>query len=279
MPAFLPEAGPPLGVGRVSLVGAGPGDPDLLTFKAAKAIAAADVVLYDKLVGPGILQLASPGARLVDVGKRCGRHSMRQSEINRLLVDHALAGAHVVRLKGGDPFVFGRGGEELDALRAAGVPVEIVPGVTAACAAAASLGLPLTQRGVGRSLHLLTGHGADADAIDHDWSTLMRPGATVVVYMGITRLAAITAGMMAAGVSPDLPAVAVENASLPGARWRAASVGRIAGAVAAAGFEGPAILIFGEVAARARSDHNAGEVRRRASWLDKIGRAELHVEA
>jgi uroporphyrin-III C-methyltransferase len=240
-----PEAGK---AGRVSLVGAGPGDPELLTLRAARLIGEADVILHDRLVGPGVLSLASSTARIVDVGKRCGCHSMSQAEINRLIVGFALSGAHVVRLKGGDPFVFGRGGEELEAVRSAGLPYRIVPGVTAGCAAAAQLGIPLTQRGVGRSLHFVSGHGADAQDIDYDWNSLARRDSTLVVYMGARRLAVMTERMVKAGVSPELPAVTIENATLPGERIVAGNVRTIAALVDAAALAGPTLVIFGEVA-------------------------------
>jgi uroporphyrin-III C-methyltransferase len=245
MPLLRHDGAAPSAIGRVSLVGAGPGDPDLLTFRAARAIAAADVILHDRLVGPEILLLASPDAIVIDVGKRCGRHSASQGEINRLLIEHARRGANVVRLKGGDPFIFGRGGEEIDALRRAGVPVEIVPGVTAACAAAARLGVPLTQRGIGSVLHFVSGQGADETEIDHDWSALVKPGAT---YMGARRLSLITARMIAAGVLPALPAAAIENATLPCERSIQGTVGTIAALVDAMRIDGPALLIFGDVA-------------------------------
>ncbi len=177
MSAFQPNSG------RATLVGAGPGNPDLLTLRAVKAIQSADAVLYDALIDPEILNLAPPTARRIDVGKRCGRHAMKQAAINALIVKLAQAGKHVVRLKGGDPFVFGRGGEELDTLRAAGVPVTVVPGVTSACAAAASLQVPLTHRDVARSLHFVTGHGSDGTVPAHDWKALANAGGTIAAYM------------------------------------------------------------------------------------------------
>ena len=249
MRASQPESEPSGRLGRVALVGAGPGDPELLTLKAARAIAGADVILHDRLIGPGILLLANPAAQLIDVGKRCGRHSMRQEEISALIVAHARAGAYVVRLKGGDPFVFGRGGEELAAVQAAGLACQIVPGVTAACAAAASLALPLTQRGLSNALHLLSGHGAESADLDHDWAALARPGATLVLYMGAKRLSAITARMLAAGVPPTLPALAVESATMAAERRIAGTVATIATLVANASADGPTLLIFGETVA------------------------------
>ena len=260
MRAWPPESEACGRVGRVLLVGAGPGDPDLLTVKAARAIAAADVILHDRLIGPGILSLAREDARLVDVGKRCGRHSMPQAEINALIVAHARTGAIVVRLKGGDPFVFGRGGEELEAARAAGLACEIIPGITAACAAAASLALPLTQRGISSALHFVSGHGAEATDLDHDWSALARPGATLVLYMGAKRLARITERMIAAGASPTLPALAIENATLLGQRTIPGTVATIAELITAAGTDGPTLLIFGETVRFAR-DYPSTESR------------------
>src|SRR3954470_14757078 len=179
----------PAGRGRASLVGAGPGDPELLTIKAVRALQSADVVLYDKLIDPRVLDLAPARARRIDVGKRCGRHAMSQAAINRLLVQHVRTGAHVVRLKGGDPFVFGRGGEELEALREAGAEVEVVPGITAALATAARLRMPLTHRGTSRSLHLITAHGRDEEGVpQHDWRALAAAGGTLAVYMGARTL-------------------------------------------------------------------------------------------
>jgi uroporphyrin-III C-methyltransferase len=262
-----PESEPSGRVGRVALVGAGPGDPELLTFKAARAIAEADVILHDRLIGPDILLLANKSAQLIDVGKRCGRHSMRQDEINALIVGHARAGAYVVRLKGGDPFVFGRGGEELEAARAAGLSCTVVPGVTAACAAAASVGLPLTQRGLSNALHLVSGHGAESAELDHDWGTLARPGATLVLYMGAKRLAAITARMLAAGIPPTLPALAIESTTLADQRIITGTVASITGLVSAANAEGPTLLIFGETVAAIASRPLQYESEREASAI------------
>ncbi len=180
-------------IGRATLVGAGPGAPDLLTLRAVKTLQSADVVLFDALIDSLILDLVPAHARRIDVGKRCGRHTMNQAAINRLIVQQAHQGTHVVRLKGGDPFVFGRGGEELDSLRLAGVPVEVVPGVTAACAAAASLQLPLTHRDVARSVHFVTGHGSDGALPGHDWPALAASGGTIAAYMAGRTLPSVAA--------------------------------------------------------------------------------------
>jgi len=237
--------------GRATLVGAGPGDAGLLTVRAVEAIRNADIVMYDKLIGPEVLALVRPGAQRIDVGKRCGRHAMAQSAINALIVRHAQAGRHVVRLKGGDPFVFGRGGEELESLRAAGVETEVVPGITAALAAAARLGIPLTHRGASRSLHLITAHGSDDRLPEHDWTALARAGGTLAVYMGVRTLPLLAARLLAAGMAPDTPAIAVENATLAHERRVPATLAGIADAVAAAGLDGPTLVLIGAVVAMA----------------------------
>ena len=229
--------------GRASLVGAGPGDPELLTLKALRVLKRADVILHDKLVNPEILDLARRDARRIDVGKRCGRHPLSQAAINRLIVEHARAGAHVVRLKGGDPSLFARGGEELESLRAAGVEVEVVPGISAAFAAAASLGVPLTHRGVARGLHLVTGHGAGGEGLPaHDWKALAASGGTLAVYMGSKTLPELARRLLEAGLPAATPAVAVESASLPGERRIRSTLGGIAAAVAEAAVEGPTLV-------------------------------------
>src|SRR5580698_724477 len=228
--------------GRATLVGAGPGDPELLTIRALKAIQSADVLLFDALIDPAILDFARPDARRIDVGKRCGRHAMNQAAINALIVRLARSGAHVVRLKGGDPFVFGRGGEELDTLRAAGVPVTVVPGVTSACAAAASLQVPLTHRDVARSLHFVTGHGSDGTVPAHDWKALANAGGTIAAYMAGRTFPTISAQLIAAGMSPSTPAVLVENASRPDERHRFGTLGDLPDVLAGQPPVGPALV-------------------------------------
>ncbi|OYV33374.1 MAG: uroporphyrinogen-III C-methyltransferase [Rhodospirillales bacterium 20-64-7] len=241
---------------RVFLVGAGPGDPELLTRKALRLLQQAEIVLFDSLVNPEILRLAGAGAELIDVGKRCGRHSATQETISQLLVAKARAGLRVVRLKGGDPMVFGRATEEMAALREAGIEFEIVPGVTAASAAAADLGLSLTQRKVARALHFLTGHGAEDGLPAHDWAALTRSGGTLVIYMGGQTLPGLAAHLIEAGMPPEMPAVAVEHASLPQRRIFAATLASLPGQVLAAAPSGPVIVLIGE--ALAESGARAG---------------------
>lgn len=235
--------------GEVWLVGAGPGDPDLLTVKALRVLQLADVVVHDRLTPQPILDLARPDASLIDVGKRKSRHTLPQDDINALLIALALDGKTVVRLKGGDPFVFGRGGEELQALRGAGIVAHVVPGVTAAFAAAASSGAPLTHRGVAQAVTFVTGHAAKDAEPDLDWSALGRGNETVVIYMGVSTAPAIAARLIAAGRAASTPVLITENASLTNERRIVSTLGGLAKAVE--GLEGPAILIIGEVAAMA----------------------------
>jgi uroporphyrin-III C-methyltransferase/precorrin-2 dehydrogenase/sirohydrochlorin ferrochelatase len=232
----------------VLLVGAGPGDPDLLTLRALHALADADVVFYDELVTAGVLDRARRGAERIFVGKRRATPGMAQDEINRRLLEAARAGRRVVRLKGGDPFIFGRGGEELEYLRQAGVPVAVVPGVTAALGCAAEVALPLTFRNEATKLVLITAHRADEAAID--WSGLADPQATVVVYMGLASAAAVRDGLIAAGRDGATPAAVLARGTRPDAH---VAVGRLdqLGALAAEAGEGPAILVIGDVVARA----------------------------
>jgi uroporphyrin-III C-methyltransferase len=229
---------------RVFLIGAGPGDPELLTIKAARLLRAAEVVLHDSLVDPRILAEA-PRARLIDVGKRCGRHSTPQQEICRLLVEEALTGHVVVRLKGGDPMVFGRATEEMEALRAHDISFEVVPGITAATAAAASLCLSLTRRGISRSLHFLAGHGAEDGLPAHDWVALTRAGGTLVVYMGGKTLPALAARFIEAGMPTDMPAVAIENASLETQAVMRGTIASLPQRVAEAAPRGPLLVLIG----------------------------------
>ncbi len=201
--------------GSVWLVGAGPGDPDLLTRKAERLLAAASIVFYDALVGPAILELA-PRAELVNVGKRSGRHSKDQATIDAMLVVAAQAGHRVVRLKGGDPSIFGRSMEELSALRAAGVPVHICPGVTSASAAAASAGVSLSLRGIARRVQFVTAHSRRGAALDLDWGALADPQATLAVYMGREAADEISRRLIGAGLAPDTPVLIACDVSLPG---------------------------------------------------------------
>ncbi len=234
--------------GRVWLVGAGPGDPELLTLKAARLIAAADVIVHDGLVSEEILALAPPGARLIDVAKRKSRHTLPQGDINRLLVAFALQGLAVVRLKGGDPFIFGRGGEELEECRAAGVTCEVVPGVTAALAASAGAGAPLTHRGLAQAVTFVTGHAAHGDP-ELDWTALANPNQTVVIYMGLTTAGLIGARLMAAGRDGATPVLIVVNASRADEQRHPTTLAQLA--ATAGGLSGPALLIVGEAMAMA----------------------------
>lgn len=234
--------------GHATLVGAGPGDARLLTLAAVQAIQQADIILYDRLVGPAVLELARRDAARVDVGKRCGRHAMKQAEINALLVRHVRAGSRVVRLKGGDPFVFGRGGEELQALRDAGCTVDVIPGVTTALAAAASLGMPLTHRGVSQSLHLVTAHAHDGALPRHDWAALVRSRGTLAIYMGARTLHAVAAALLAAGLPAETPAVAIANVSLPGQTVDIGPLSDLPRLIGQRDPDGPTMVLIGEMA-------------------------------
>jgi uroporphyrin-III C-methyltransferase len=236
--------------GEVWLVGAGPGDPELLTLKALKALQAADVVVHDGLVSEAILDLAPASARRLSVAKRKSRHSYAQDEINRLLVAFARDGLTVVRLKGGDPVIFGRGGEELEACRAAGITCHIVPGVTAALAAGASAGAPLTHRGAAQAVTFVTGHAAVGGEPDLDWPSLARANQTVVIYMGVSTAPRLAARLIEAGRAASTPALIVEDASLPNERRIVTTLAGIP--AAAADVTGPALLIVGEAMALAQ---------------------------
>lgn len=256
-----PEAG---GVGRVWLVGAGPGDPELMTIKARRLVAEADAIVHDALIPREVLGWKREGAELFDVGKRCGAHAARQDEINALLVRLALAGKRVVRLKGGDPSVFGRVGEELAALRAAGVPCEVVPGVTAALAAAAALQVPLTDRRASPAVVLVTGHAApEAGHAPIDWRAYGRLDATLCIYMGVRSLGRIASELAAGGRSRETPVALVSAAATPEQRIQVATLGTAAAVADAVMLPTPALVIVGEVvrvaeiAARWRAPENA----------------------
>ncbi|AKM08897.1 uroporphyrinogen-III C-methyltransferase [Croceicoccus naphthovorans] len=250
--------------GEVWLVGAGPGDPDLLTRKAERLLNAASVVFYDALVGQGVLDLIPATVRREPVGKRSGRHSKDQATIDRLLVEAAMAGERVVRLKGGDPAIFGRATEEIEACRAEGIPIRICPGITAASAAAADLGISLTLRGLARKLTFVTAHSRNGAALDLDWSTLADPQATLAVYMGKEAAAMVSRELIAAGLPADTPVALVENASLGDGNRLVTRLDLLPIAAKAAFTDKPAMILIGQAmrlrataALTARSRSNA----------------------
>lgn len=229
--------------GTVWLVGAGPGDPDLLTLKAARLLASADVIVHDGLVSEAVLALSAPSARRISVAKRKSKHSLPQADISRLLIALARQGLTVLRLKGGDPFIFGRGGEEMLACREAGIPCEIVPGISAALAASASIGGPLTHRHLAQTVSFVTGHAAEGEP-DLDWVSLARPNQTLVVFMGLSTAEIIAQRLMAAGRAAATPAAIVLRASLPDEACVLTTLGELPSAAKA--LPGPALLIIGE---------------------------------
>lgn len=230
---------------RVFLVGAGPGSSDLLTLKAASLLAKAEVVLHDSLVGPDILELINPQAEIVDVGKRCGQAATAQAEICRLLVEYAQTGKLVVRLKGGDPVIFGRLTEEIEALRHAALGFEIVPGITAASAAAAVAGVSLTQRLSARSIHFITGHGADHGLPAHDWHALVQAGGTLAIYMGRKHLSALVEKLVQAGLSQSTPALMAESVGLSSQHIERVALGSLPTNIAARKTHGPVLVLLG----------------------------------
>lgn len=232
--------------GTVWLVGAGPGDPDLLTRKAEKLIAAADVVFYDALVGQGVLDLIPAGTERISVGKRAGRHSKDQASINDLLLAAAQIGKRVVRLKGGDPAIFGRTAEEVDHLTAHGIHVQICPGITAASAAVASAGASLTLRGSARKLTFITAHARAGERLELDWKAIADPQSTLAIYMGKAAAGEIATALIGAGLPPGTAAMIVENASLPNERLVQSRLDLLLVATSASVTDGPAILIIGE---------------------------------
>jgi uroporphyrinogen III methyltransferase/synthase len=246
--------------GRVYLVGAGPGDPGLMTVRSLELIASADAIFYDRLIPPGALDGARAEAELVYVGKQPGVPSVPQEEIGERLIEAARAGKSVVRLKGGDPFVFGRGGEEGEALREAGVEFEVVPGITAGVAATAYAGIPVTHRDDASAVAFVTGHEDPAkDESALDWEALARFPGTLVFYMGVKRLAQNAAALIEAGRNADEPAAAIERGTWPGQRTVTATLGTIAEAVEREGVSAPALIVVGEVARR----------REQLAWLER----------
>lgn len=233
-------------VGEVYLVGAGPGDPDLLTFRALRLMQQADVVLYDRLIGDGILNLVRRDASRIYVGKRPKDHTVSQEEIGKMLVRLAQEGKRVLRLKAGDPFIFGRGGEEIEALSEHGVTFQVIPGVTAAAGCAAYAGIPLTHRDHAQACIFVTGHDKDGKP-DLNWEALIQPQQTVVVYMGLSSLGQITEGFVAHGADPATPAAVVENGTREGQRVITGTLSSLAGKTAEAGIRSPALIIVGSV--------------------------------
>lgn len=251
--AALPP-GPDKGPGRVTLVGAGPGDPELLTLKAVKALQAADVVLFDDLVGDGILDLVHRKARCLAVGKRGGRASCRQQDIDDLMVKFARKGKRVVRLKSGDPMVFGRAGEEIERLRREGIAVEVIPGITAGLAMASALGISLTHRDHAQSVRFVTGHSRHGTLPDTlDWRGLADARTTLVVYMGGRTVGDMVARLVAAGLPAETPAVAVRSVSRPSeGRW-AGPLALLAAGAAGLGLDEPILIAIGDSLAPARA--------------------------
>lgn len=249
--------------GRVFLIGAGPGDPELLTLKAVRALATADVVLVDDLVSRAVLVHVSPAARVVAVGKRGGCRSTPQAFIERLMLRLARGGNVVARVKGGDPFMFGRGGEEMLALRQAGIECEVIPGITAGMAVPATCGIPVTHRAMARGVTFVTGHSSDGGA--PDWTHLAASGTTLVIYMGMMQLAAICAALLDGGMRPDMPAAVIEQGTLPAQRQIMATLTTLASRAAAERIRSPAIIVIGDVVALAHLQRSEAPAMERAA--------------
>ncbi len=253
--------------GKVWLVGAGPGDPGLMTLKGRQVLSEADVVVYDALVGPGVLNLIPENAKLIFAGKRAGNHVLRQEQTNRVLLEEAQKGCKVVRLKGGDPFLFGRGGEELELLAEHGVPFEVVPGITSAIAVPAYNGIPVTHRDYCASVHIITGHRRADSSLDIDFEALVRTKGTLVFLMGISTLPEICGGLLSAGIAADTPAAVLEKGTTADQRRIGATVSTLAEECARRQVRTPAIIIVGQVCALAET----------FSWYEKRPLAGLRV--
>jgi uroporphyrin-III C-methyltransferase len=245
--------------GKVFLIGAGPGDPELMTLKAARALRLADVVLVDELVNRGCLAHARSDAKVIEVGKRGGCKSTPQAFIEKLMIQYSRAGNTVARLKGGDPFVFGRGGEELQALAAEGIDAEIIPGITAGIGAPAALGIPVTHRDVAHGVTFVTGH--TRDGCGPSWEALARSGTTLVIYMGLWRLKEIAFSLMEAGMNPETPACVIENGTLKNQREVIGILREIAKDALSQKIESPAIIVIGDVVRFSRMKIDLSERR------------------
>ena len=232
---------------RIYLVGAGPGDPDLLTVRALRLLQQADTVIYDRLVSKEVLRLVSADAARIYVGKATAHHTLRQSEINALLIEQADREKLIIRLKGGDPYVFGRGGEEALALVRAGIDFEIVPGITAGQACAAYAGIPLTHRGLASGVRLITGHRRNNDELTIDARTLGDADQTLVIYMGLANLDLIVDKLLEAGRSPETPAAIIEQGTTPRQRNHVSTIGQLKSVAVKAGVASPAVLVIGDV--------------------------------
>lgn len=235
----------------VYLVGAGPGDPELMTVKAVRLLQEADAVIYDRLISPDVMKLVPAGAMRIYVGKANHQHTMSQDEINALLARLARTGRRVVRLKGGDPFIFGRGSEEVDYLASRGITCEIVPGVTAAAGCAAAAGIPLTHRGLATGVRFVTGHCREDSDLDLNWESLADPDTTLVAYMALANLPQISRELIAAGLSPSTPAAAIASGTLPNQKLCRATLADLPARVVAAGLKPPVLTVIGRVVALA----------------------------
>ncbi len=251
--------------GRVILVGAGPGDPGLLTVKAVEALRSADVVVHDGLIDPAVLDHAPAHAHRISVAKKRARHTLPQEAINALIIAHVRAGSIVVRLKGGDPFVFGRGGEEVEAVRAAGLPVEVIPGVSAALGGAAEAMLPLTHRDWSSAVSFVAGQCKGLS--EQDWSGLAGKGRTLVIYMGVANAAAIADKLMADGVDPGLPVAVIEKATLPGHRAIRTLLADLGEMVVRENVESPAIIVAGEMVLLSDAENRLQALAKQAESL------------
>ncbi|TQV84696.1 uroporphyrinogen-III C-methyltransferase [Exilibacterium tricleocarpae] len=253
----LPACSNTAGRGRVALVGAGPGDPELLTVKALRCIQMADLILFDRLVSAEIRALFPPRTRALYVGKAKGCHSVPQDRLNRLLIAKALRGFNVCRLKGGDAFVFGRGGEEMLALRQAGIAVEVVPGITAASGCTSYAGIPLTHRGVSQGCTLVTAHGEKALSVN--WTSLAQAGHTLVFYMGLSKAGLISTQLRNAGMSAQVPVALIENGCRAGQRVVRGRLDELASLVQREAVRSPALIVVGDVVALADQLHWFGQ--------------------